>query len=159
LIAVCSTSNNLIGLRFRRTVSSLRGRSEIRQVMLLRIIEPGLSPEHAGNLNRIDAGGLPPRLLIASPVHGAMMGAAERDGEFVARFAAERARLQVSKMMRIGLFAAAHETRLLGDIAKVLPVAVATRGSDCENTLVDALRFTSVGVGGSDHLGRSNLGH
>jgi hypothetical protein len=34
---------------------------------------------------------------------GAVMRAAERDGEFVARFAAERPRLQVTKMMRIAL--------------------------------------------------------
>jgi hypothetical protein len=31
------------------------------------------------------------------------MRAAERDDEFVARFAAERPRLQATKMMRIGL--------------------------------------------------------
>jgi hypothetical protein len=100
--------------------------------MLLGIIEPGLSPKRAGNLNGIDAGRLPPSLLVAGAVHGAMMRAAERDGEFVARFAAERPRLQVAKMMRIGWFAAAHETRLLGDIAKVFPVAVPTRGRDRE---------------------------
>ena len=56
-----------------------------------------------------------------------MMRAAERDGELVARFAAERPRLQVAKMMRIGLFAAADEARLLGNIAKVLAVSIAPR--------------------------------
>jgi len=83
--------------------------------MLLPIIEPGLSPEMTGDLNGVDAGGLPPRLLVAGAMDGAVMRAAERDGEFVARFAAERPRLQVAKMMRIGLFAAADEARLLGD--------------------------------------------
>ena len=81
--------------------------------MLLRIIEPGLSPELTGDLNGIDAGRLPPRLLVASAMDRPVMRAAERDGEFVARFAAERPRLQVTKMMRIGLFAAADETRLV----------------------------------------------
>ena len=57
---------------------------------ILRIIEPCLSPELAGDLNGVDAGRLPPGLLVAGAVHGAMMRAAERDGEFVARSAAER---------------------------------------------------------------------
>jgi len=83
--------------------------------MLLPIIEPGLSPEMTGDLNGVDAGGLPPRLLVAGAMDGAVMRAAERHGEFVADFAAERPRLQVAKMMRIGLFAAADEARLLGD--------------------------------------------
>ena len=84
--------------------------------MLLRIIESGLSPELPGDLDGVDAGRLPPRLLVAGAMDRAVMRAAERDGEFVARFAAERPRLQVAKMMRIGLFAAADETRLLGHI-------------------------------------------
>ena len=95
--------------------------------MLLRIIESGLSPELTGDLNGVDAGRLPPRLLVAGALDGAMMRATERDGEFVARFAAERPRLQVAKMMRIGLFAAADETRLLGDITQVLRVTIAPR--------------------------------
>ena len=96
--------------------------------MLLPIIEPGLSPELTGDLHGVDAGRLPPRLLGAGAMDRAVMRTAERDREFVARFAAERPRLQAAKMMWIGFFAAANETRLLGDITKVLPVAVAPRG-------------------------------
>ena len=66
----------------------------------------------------------------------AVMRAAERDGEFIADFAAERPRLQVAKMMRIGLFAAADETRLLANIAKVVPVAIAPRCGNDEHTLL-----------------------
>jgi hypothetical protein len=89
-----------------------------------------------------------------------MMPATEWDRELVADLAAERTRLRESEVMGIRGFAAAHETRLLGDVAKVLPVAIATRGSDREGAFVDALRFTSLGVlGGRDHLGRSNLRH
>ena len=80
--------------------------------MLLRIIEPGLPPELPGDLDWVDA---VPGLLVAGAMDRAVMRAAERDDEFVARFAAERPRLQVAKMMRIGLFAAADEARLLGD--------------------------------------------
>src|SRR6516165_11724830 len=96
--------------------------------MLLPIIEPGLSPQLTGDLNGVDAGRLPPGLLVAGAMDRAVMRAAERDGEFVAGFAAERPWLQVTKMMRIGLFAAADETRLLGHITKVLPVTIAPRG-------------------------------
>src|SRR5262245_47767625 len=112
--------------------------------MLLRIIESGLSPELTGDLNGVDAGRLPPGLLVAGAMDRPVMRAAERDGEFVARFAAERPWLQVTKMMRIGLLAAADETCLLGNAAKVLPVAIATRCSNREDTLVDALRLTRV---------------
>jgi hypothetical protein len=72
-----------------------------------------------------------------------VMRAAERDGEFVARFAAERPRLQVAKMMRIGLFAAADETRLLGDIAKVLPVAIAPRSTQIQGGANSTFVLTS----------------
>jgi hypothetical protein len=69
----------------------------------------------------------------------AVMRAAERDGEFIAHFAAERSRLQVAEMMWIGLLAAADETRLLGNIAKVLAVTIAPRRRNDERALVDAV--------------------
>jgi hypothetical protein len=78
--------------------------------MLLRIIEPGLPPKLPRDFNGIDAGCLPPGLLLAGAMDRTVMRAAERDGEFVAHFAAERPWLQVTKMMRIGLFAPADET-------------------------------------------------
>jgi hypothetical protein len=76
----------------------------------------------------------------------AVMRAAERDGEFVACFAAERPWLQVAKMMRIGLFAAADETCLLGDITQVLRVTVAPRGCKDEHALVDAVGLVGLAV-------------
>ena len=45
-------------------------------MMLLRIIEPGLSPELTGDLNGIDAGRLPPGLLVAGAMDRAVMRAA-----------------------------------------------------------------------------------
>ena len=115
-------------------------------VEILRIIEPGLSPELTGDLDGVDAGRLPPGLLVAGAMDRAVMRAAERDGELIAHFAAERPRLQVAKMMRIGLFAAADETRLLGNIAKVLPVAIAPRCGNDEHALVDAVGLIAVAV-------------
>jgi len=131
----------VIGPRLR-----LRARSETRLVWLLRIIKPGLPPEVAGDPNGIDAGRLPPGLLVASAMDRAVMRAAERDGEFVARFTAERPWLQVAKMMRIGLFAPADETRLLGDITKVLRVTITPQFRSNEHALFDAVRPVGIAV-------------
>ena len=93
-------------------------------------------------------------------MHRTMMPATERDRELIADLAAERTRLGKSEVVGIRRLAAAHQARLLGDIAKVLPVAIAPRGSDREDALVDALRLTSVGgFGGGSHLRPFNLRH
>ena len=122
----------------------------------MRIIEPGLSPKLTGDFDGVDTGRLPPGLLVAGAMDRAVMRAAERDGEFVARFAAERPRLQVAKMMRIGLFAAADETRLLGNITKVLPVTIAPRCSNGEDTFIDAVDRRRVAAFGRAPLLRTN---
>jgi len=44
--------------------------------MLLRIIEPGLPPELLGDLDWVNAGRLPPDLLVAGAMDGAVMRAA-----------------------------------------------------------------------------------
>ena len=124
---------------------------------IVRIIEPGLPPELTGDLDRVDPGRHPPGLLIAGAMDRAMVRAAERDGEFIADFAAERPRLQVAEMMRIGLFAAADETRLLlGNVAKVLAVSIAPRCRNHEHTLVDALGLIEVVVSLRTHLMDAN---
>ena len=117
-------------------------------------------PEPAGNLDRIDAGLPPPRTLVARAVHRAMMPATKWDRELITDLAAERTGLGETEVVRVRGLAAAQETRLLDDIAQVLPVAIPTRRRNREDALVDALRLTSVGaLGGGDHLGRSNLRH
>src|SRR5215470_20188676 len=88
-----------------------------------------------------------------------MMPATEWDRELIANLAAGTG-LGEPKMMRVRGLAAAHETCLLGDVAKVLPVAIATRRSDREDALVDALRLTSVSAfGGGNDLRPGNLRH
>src|SRR5262245_59107303 len=87
-------------------------------------------PEPAGNLDRVSAGLPPPRALVAGAMHRTMMPATERDGELIADLAAERARLCESEVVGIRRLAAAQEAFLLGDVAKVLPVAIAPWGSD-----------------------------
>src|SRR6266542_3215979 len=91
-------------------------------------------------------------------MHRTMMPAAEWDRELIADLAAERARLGKSEVVGVRGLAAADETRLLGDIAKVVRVAIAPRGSDGEDALVDALRLTEVGAFGcGSHLRPGNL--
>src|SRR5262245_51777136 len=124
--------------------------------MLLRIIEPGLPPELTGDFDGVDPGRRPPGLLIAGAMDRAMMRAAERDGEFIAGLAAERPRLQVAEMMRIGLFAAADEACLLGNVAKVLAVSIAPRCRNDEHALVDALGLIEVAVSLCERLMGSN---
>src|SRR5260221_14015950 len=105
--------------------------------MLLRIVEPGLSPERTGDPNRVDACRLPPGLLVAGAMGGAVMRAAEWDRELIADLAAKCTGLGEPGVVWIRGLAAAHETRLLGDVAKVLPVAITPRGSDREDALVN----------------------
>jgi hypothetical protein len=94
----------------------------------------------------INANRPPPSLLVAGAMDRAMMETAERHGEFIAGPAAERARLQVAKMMRIRWLAAADEARLFGDVAKVLSIAIAPRRGNGEHALVDAAGLIRIGA-------------
>src|SRR6516165_11210748 len=107
-------------------------------------------PEPAGNLDWVNAGLPPPRALVARAVHRAVMPATEWDRELIADLAAERTGLGEPEVVGVRGLAAAHETRLLGGVAQVLPVAIATRGSEREDALVDALRLTRGGGFGAD---------
>jgi hypothetical protein len=71
------------------------------------LVEAYLVPELVSDLERIDACGLPPCALVTGAVDLAVVHAAERDREFIACLAAERTRLRIAKMMRIGWLTAA----------------------------------------------------
>jgi len=91
-------------------------------------------------------------------MHRPVMPATERDRELIADLAAECAGLGKAQVVGIRGLAAAHETCLLGDIAQVLPVAIAPRRGDRQHTLVDAPCLTSVDAcGGGDHMRAGNL--
>ena len=66
-----------------------------------------------------------------------MMDSAQRSNEFVAHFSAERSRLREAKMVGIGRLSPTHETRLLGDEAEMLLIAVATRLGNRQGAFVD----------------------
>jgi hypothetical protein len=93
-------------------------------------------------------------------MHRPMMPAAEWDRELIADLAAERAGLGKSEVVGVRWLAAADETRLVGDIAKVVTVAIAPRGRDGEHALINAFCLTLVGaLGGGDQLRSFNLRH
>src|SRR6478752_6004141 len=93
-------------------------------------------------------------------MHRAMMPATEWDRELIAALAAERSGLGETEVVRIRGLAAAHETRLLGDVTQMLPIAIPTRGRDRKDALVDALRLTSVSAfSGGNHLRPRSLRH
>jgi hypothetical protein len=62
-------------------------------------VHPSEFPKLASHLEGVDAGSLPPGLLVTGAVHHAVMGAAKRNGEFIARLATERPRLHESQVM------------------------------------------------------------
>src|SRR5262245_2627502 len=104
-------------------------------------------PELARHFDGVDTGSLPPCSLVTGSMNGAVVRAAKRYSEFVAGPAAERPRLHVSKMMGVRWLAAADEACLLSDIAQMLPVAIPTRGSNREDTLIDASVLIASGTG------------
>src|SRR6266566_5201946 len=101
------------------------------------LIDAGAFPKFAGDLDWIDASLLPPGFFVTGAMHRAVMRAAERDGEFIACFAAERARLHKSDVMRIRGLAAAQQAGLPHHKAKMIPVAIAAGHRNPQETLID----------------------
>jgi hypothetical protein len=77
------------------------------------LIEARPSPQLARDLDRVDAGLLPPRPLIADPVNLAVMRPAQGRDEFIADLAAQRTRLHEAQVMRVRWRSPTHQTRLL----------------------------------------------
>src|SRR5258708_5220664 len=128
------------------------------------LIDAGTLPKLTGDLDRIDASLLPPGFLITCAVHGAVMRAAERDREFIACFAAKRARLHKSDVMRIRGFASAQQAGLPHHKAKVVPVAIAARRRHSEHALIDAdlisaafMDFANLVTTGAETFGRIDV--
>ena len=73
------------------------------------------------------------------------MDPAQGSNEFIADLSPKRARLHETKMVGIGGLSPAHKTRLLGDEAKMLPIAVATRLVKGKGAFVDMFGFECCG--------------
>jgi hypothetical protein len=84
-----------------------------------------LFPEPARDLDRLDAGGLPPSALITDAMNRAVMHAAERHRELIAYFYAQRARLRKVQVMRVTWVTATDDAGLRSNKAKVRLVAAA----------------------------------
>ena len=106
----------------------------------------GFLPQLAGGIDRIDAGVLPPCGFVAHTVHQTMVDAAERDSEFIAGLAAERAGLHEPQVMRVRGLAAADEARLFGDVAKVLAIAMSPRHHNREHALLVSDGLVTIGT-------------
>ena len=65
----------------------------------LTLVHACLLPKRASNFDGIDAGGFPPGAFVARAMHGPVMHATERDREFIACFAAQRAWLPALAMI------------------------------------------------------------
>jgi hypothetical protein len=101
-----------------------------------------LQPQHTGRRRRIDSKLAPPVGFVAAAVDLAMVSAAARDRELVADFAAKGATLGKAQVVRVRRDATANEARLLGHLPDVFTVAHAAGLGDCQNALVDTLRFS-----------------
>jgi hypothetical protein len=68
-------------------------------------------------------------------MHRTVMSATEGDRKLIADLAAERTRLRESEVVWVRGLATAQEARLLGDVAQMLPVPIATRRSNARMLL------------------------
>ena len=94
-------------------------------------IEPGVLPQPVRDRPGVEAGGRPPRRLIAVPVKGTMMGATERDRVLIADPAAQSLGLHESQVMGVARLPPAHEAWLRGHELQMGAVAIAAR---CQRT-------------------------
>src|SRR6476661_4800554 len=93
----------------------------------LTLVRAGFFPKRPSDLDRVDAGALPPGPFVPGPMSGAVVRSTEGYCELITGFAAECAGLDELKMMRIGGLAAAQQARLLGYEPQMVLVAVAAR--------------------------------
>jgi hypothetical protein len=97
-------------------------------------------PQVVRNWTGIDACCVPPSHFVAAAVNLAVVSAAERDGELIADFTAERTALRESQVVSIARLPAADQARLLGDEPHVLAIADAPRLGEGKHGLVDGAR-------------------
>jgi hypothetical protein len=94
-------------------------------------------PQPVGDQHRIEIGRFPPRRLVATPVKGAMVGAAERHRELIADPAPQGSRLHESEVMGIARSPPAQQARLRRHELQMGAIAIAARLAQREGTLVD----------------------
>ena len=106
-------------------------------MLLYRRVEPGVLPQPVGNDDGVDARGFPPRCLIAVPVNGPMVGAAERDGKFIADPAPHGPWLHESEVMGVRGLPSTEKARLRRHELQMGAIAVAARFAQGQRALVN----------------------
>jgi hypothetical protein len=102
-----------------------------------RAIEPGVLPQPLGDRDRVEADGFPPSRLIAAPVEGAMVRAAQRHRELIADPAAQSPWLHESEVMGVARLPPTEQAWLRRDELQMGAIAVAARFAQREAALVD----------------------
>ena len=100
-------------------------------------VEPGMLPQPVRNSDRVDASRRPPCRLLAAPVEGAMVGAAQRHGELVADPAAQGPWLHEPEVMGVARLSPADQAWLRRHELQMGAIAVAPRFAHGEGALVD----------------------
>ena len=113
-----------------------------------------LLPKLSGNAKGVDLEFFPPSSFIAGLMELAVMASAERDGELVADFDSQCARLCEAEMVRVARVATAYKARLGSHEAQMGFVASALGFGQGKNAFVDLAGETSVTFGASDGADR-----
>ena len=102
-----------------------------------RPVEPGMLPQPVRNRHCVDAGGRPPRRLVAMPVKGTMMGAAERDRELIADPSTQSLGLHESQVMGVARLPPAKKAGLQRHELQMGTIAIAARLAQGKRAFVD----------------------
>ena len=102
-----------------------------------RPIEPGVLPQPVRNGDRVEASGRPPCRLVATPVEGAMVGAAQRHRELIADPAAQGPWLHESEVMGVARLPPTEQAWLRCHELQMGAIAVAARFAQREGAFVD----------------------
>lgn len=88
---------------------------------------------------------LPPGGFVAPAMHFAVVGAAQRHGEFIAHLAAKRTQLREAQMVRIRRMPPADQARLFDHVSDMLAVADAPWLRERQNAFIDLWRVAWCG--------------
>jgi hypothetical protein len=111
-------------------------------------------PKSVGNGDRINSTSLPPFNFVGNSMVLAVMHPAQRNREFVAVLASQRACLSKTQVVGIGRGAPANQTRLQGDEPQVCFVPTTADLRKVEHALVDldGVRCVQVTIRGVDSV-------
>ena len=122
--------------------------------MARRVVEPCALPQVSGNSDRVNFDRFLPRCFVASSVQYTMMGAAERDSEFIADPAAQGLGLHESQVMGVARLPPGQKARLRRHELQMGTIAVAARLAQGKRAFVE-MPENGVFAGGSSRADRA----